>query len=120
MPPKGVYNTYEEQVQSRIDIRDGHWFWTGHLNRKGYGIVNYERRRRMASRVVYEHVVGPIPDGYEMDHVAGICSYKNCVRPGCVEPVTPAENSRRFWQGERERAAASIKKRSGKNHWMNR
>jgi hypothetical protein len=42
--------------------------------------------------VYYEHHVGPIPDGLVIDH---LCRVHNCVNPEHLEPVTPAENTRR-------------------------
>lgn len=39
--------------------------------------------------------VGPIPQGYEVDH---LCNVPLCVRPEHLEAVTPAENIARSWQ----------------------
>lgn len=46
----------------------------------------------MAHRVAYELVVGPIPEGLEIDH---LCRTRSCVRPDHLDPVTHAENCRR-------------------------
>jgi len=40
----------------------------------------------------YEHFVGPIPDGLELDH---LCEIKLCVNPEHLQPVTFEENMRR-------------------------
>jgi hypothetical protein len=46
----------------------------------------------LAHRLVYESLVGPIPDGFHIDH---LCRNTRCVCPWHLEPVTPAENVRR-------------------------
>lgn len=50
----------------------------------------------MAHRWSYEHHVGAIPTGHEIDHVkARGCTSKLCVNPDHLEPVLHAENRRR-------------------------
>lgn len=105
-----------ERVMSKVD-KDGAvpagrpelgpcWIWTAHLNRAGYGQVNRgaTEGRALVHRVVYEHEVGPIPDGLELDH---LCSVPACCNPAHLEAVTHAENVRRGRAGDsvRQRAA---------------
>lgn len=45
-----------------------------------------------AYRIAYEWMVGPIPEGMQLDH---LCRRKDCVNPHHLEPVTRAENQRR-------------------------
>jgi len=54
----------------------------------------YLRRgvRRYAHRVVYEHMVGDIPAGLQLDH---LCRNRICVNPAHLEPVTAQVNTRR-------------------------
>lgn len=47
---------------------------------------------RYAHRVAYEHLVGPIPDGMQLDH---LCRNRTCINPAHLEPVTARENVRR-------------------------
>jgi hypothetical protein len=47
---------------------------------------------RYAHRVVYEHMVGAIPEGLQLDH---LCRNRMCVNPEHLEPVTGQENKRR-------------------------
>ena len=41
----------------------------------------------------YEFLVGEIPEGLTLDH---LCRNKACVMPDHLEPVTQAENHRRY------------------------
>jgi hypothetical protein len=66
--------------------------FTGALN-KGYGITRKNGRTAQAHRASYELVRGPIPDGLHIDH---LCENPPCVNPGHLEPVTQAENTRRY------------------------
>lgn len=68
------------------------WLWTAHRSSHGYGRVGVDGKGRQAHRVVYELLVGPIPDGMQLDH---LCRVRHCVNPAHVEPVTPRENYRR-------------------------
>lgn len=45
-----------------------------------------------AHRVAYEHLVGPIPEGLQLDH---LCRNRMCINPEHLEPVTAQENKRR-------------------------
>lgn len=57
-----------------------------------------------AHRVVYELLVGPIPDGLELDHTCHngtgcpgghTCPHRACVNPAHLEPVPGVVNQRR-------------------------
>lgn len=76
----------------RID-ENGCWVWTGFVNDRGYGQVCLAGRRKVqAHRLLWEHLRGPIPEGYDIDH---LCRVTSCVNPDHLEPVTPEENQRR-------------------------
>ena len=69
------------------------WLWTG--DRWGfYGSFRTTSNgdRALAHRVAYELVIGPIPDGLQLDH---LCWTRLCVRPSHTEPVTPRVNTMR-------------------------
>jgi len=59
----------------------------------GYGIVGDDARRtRLAHRVVYATLRGPIPHGLTLDH---LCRVRGCVNPAHLEAVTNTVNVRR-------------------------
>ena len=77
-----------------VDKTDTCWLWTGALS-SGYGMLRIGGRgghNRYVHRVAYEELVGPIPDGLEIDH---LCRVRACFNPAHLEPVTPQQNVRR-------------------------
>lgn len=71
---------------------DGCWVWTASQNGTGYGALTIAGARKLAHRLAYAHLVGPIPDGLDLDH---LCRNRMCVNPAHLEPVTRRENLRR-------------------------
>lgn len=69
----------------------GCWLWVARMNRNGYGSYMHPESQRtvVAHRYAYEVVVGPIPEGLQLDH---LCRVRNCVNPAHLEPVTQREN----------------------------
>jgi hypothetical protein len=58
----------------------------------GYGTIGQDGEKFVVHRWVWERYVGPIPDGYQVDHV---CRNRVCVSTEHLEPVTQQENLRR-------------------------
>jgi hypothetical protein len=79
---------------AEASVRDdsGCALFTGYLDKQGYGRILHDGEKRLVHRVAYELCIGPIPDGYEVDHLCGI---RNCVNPAHLEAVTAIENTRR-------------------------
>lgn len=72
----------------------GCWLWLGSTKRGShrYGFFHAENRVVLAHRWSYQHFIGPIPVGLELDHK---CRTPQCVNPLHLEPVTHLENVRR-------------------------
>lgn len=82
-------------IADRIDIAEsGCWTYRGHIQRLGYAraFIRKPRKFWQAHRLVYTYLVGPIPEGLELDH---LCRNRACCNPRHVEPVTHTENVRR-------------------------
>lgn len=93
--PLGLVSRKGEPAEVRFWLKvnktDTCWLWTARINKYGYGQFK-AGRHWAAHRWSYTHVVGPIPDGLELDH---LCRVRHCVRPDHLEPVTQRENIRR-------------------------
>lgn len=78
----------------RVDRRgpDDCWDWLGALGTSGYGSLVRSGKLWQAHRWTYEELVGPIPEGLELDH---LCRRRSCVNPRHLEPVVPRENKLR-------------------------
>lgn len=83
-----------ERFWSKVDKNgpNGCWLWLGAPTRGGYAQFQVGYKNHRVHRYAYEQLVGPIPDGFQLDH---LCRVRNCVNPAHLEPVTQAENIRR-------------------------
>lgn len=67
--------------------------WTGSLATGGYGRTYGVGRLVAVHRAVYEALRGPIPEGYQIDHVkARGCTSRACCNIDHLEAVTQYEN----------------------------
>lgn len=74
-----------------IDPGTGCWLWQRRTQAGGYGETTFEgRRNRLAHRVVYERLRGPVPEDHHLHHV---CGTRVCVNPDHLVPLTPAEHA---------------------------
>lgn len=64
------------------------WEWQ-RARTTGYGRVHYQGRLQSTHRAIYEHLIGPIPEGLQLDH---ICVNRICGNPTHTHPVTQREN----------------------------
>ena len=86
----------EARFWSHVDVPDQPsccWEWSasGHVTKHGK-FIRHNGDPLMAHRVSYTLLIGPIPDGLELDH---LCRNPKCVNPDHLEPVTHRENCRR-------------------------
>ena len=87
-----------ERFWRHVNKTETCWLWTGTTGgtESTYGYFRSTTRQQdskvLAHRWIYEQLVGPIPDGLELDH---LCRVPLCVNPCHLEPVTHRENMRR-------------------------
>lgn len=96
-----------ETFWSRADRSAGSdhcWRWLGTHTPDGYGRYKTGGKQNAAHRVAYELLVGPIPDGKQIDH---LCRVRDCVNPAHMEPVTNRVNQLRGDTFARRNAAAT-------------
>lgn len=112
-------DTIEARFWGKVDRTagaDACWIWTAFCDHYGYGKFNVEAKRpAMAHRVAYEWLVGPIPDGLELDH---LCRNPPCVNPAHLEPVTHSQNVRRGKRGVRATSCRSGHPHTPDSVWL--
>lgn len=87
-----------EYVEEDRGYKTKCWIWQRGFS-GDYGAVGVSKGGGLAHRYMYEKIIGPIPNGFTLDH---LCRVPACVNPEHLEPVTNAENS---WRGMRTKLA---------------
>lgn len=103
-PPRRVFGDDARRFWAKVDASGSCWMWTASTNGGGYGGFTIRGTRTGAHRYAYERMVGPIPEGMDLDH---LCRNRRCVRPSHLEPVTRSENVARGWRDRGGRRAAA-------------
>ena|ERR1700693_5874226 len=70
----------ERFTKKFIVTEDGHWIWTASLQKSGYGQYGVDHTMVYAHRYCWEQLVGPIPDGMQVNH-KNSCHRRDCVNP---------------------------------------
>lgn len=80
-----------QRFAQRVTLADGDgcWGWTGLHDRLGYSRIHGKAGTTYAHRLSYGLMVGPTPEGMELDH---ICRNRGCVNPAHLRPCTHSEN----------------------------
>lgn len=81
-----------QRMLDKVEIvtESGCWIWMGANNGdQGYGVVHIGSKKFRAHRLMYELLLGQIPEGLVIDH---LCRVRCCVNPAHMEPVTDREN----------------------------
>jgi hypothetical protein len=100
--------TAVEQLLERVEVVGDCWHWTSYVRPDGYGVLTVTTDGRYvpryAHRLMHEAVIGPIPDGYEVDHrchdpkvctPGKSCLHRRCINPAHLEAVTQQVNTGR-------------------------
>jgi hypothetical protein len=88
---RGPVTAESLRAQTR-ELPSGCWEWTGSKTTGGYGTF----LGTTVHRLMYEATIGPIPDGFTIDHVKTRgCASRACIRPEHLEAVTQRENNLR-------------------------
>lgn len=82
----------ERFTEKYIVVESGCWEWVASIHSEGYGQMSYLGKPTVAHRIGYMLLIGPIPDGMDIDH---LCRNRKCVNPSHLEVVSRAVNLRR-------------------------
>jgi hypothetical protein len=80
--------TLPQRFWDKVKKTDTCWLWTGGKDGAGYGAFG-DGQERLAHRLAYKDLKGPIPEGLQIDH---LCCVRHCVNPDHLEAVTQKEN----------------------------
>lgn len=80
----------EWRLWAKVEKTDDCWNWLGGKTRYGYGRFHVRGEMISAHRATYLLKVGPIPEGFIVDH---ICHNTTCVRPEHLRAATNKQNT---------------------------
>ncbi len=114
MPALGQRTPPHIRALDKTLIGEGCWEYGGKIRTDGYGSVwiqngTKEGTTALAHRVVYEGMVGPIPEGMYLCHH---CDNPRCVRPDHIFIGTDADNKADMY--------AKGRHPHGETHWLSK
>jgi hypothetical protein len=115
--PMRSSGTPEERFWAKVDAFGVCWEWQAAKDTKGYGVFNLRGVLVRAHRFAYETLMGPVPEGLELDH---LCRNRICVFPGHLEPVTHRVNHARGDASIRRSITAAQQTHCKRNHAFTR
>ena len=101
MSEKRPIRSAAERLWARVKpgAPDECWIWPGYRSEAGYGKIGvffgvddtgkYRMTSAYTHRIAYESLVGPIREGYVLDH---LCRNPPCFNPAHLQPVTQGTN----------------------------
>lgn len=87
---------------------NGCWKWGRAHSSQGYSCVWWEGSQQSLHRVLYQLLIGPVPEGLVLDHI--VCENKWCASPYHLAPATNE------WNWVRERVQKQVCKH-GHSDW---
>jgi hypothetical protein len=95
-----------------VESAAGCWLWTASKTLDGYGSFSGRPGGvTIRSHIwAYEHLIGPVPAGLQLDH---LCRKRSCVNPWHLDPVTSRVNTLR---GDTVQAVNACKERCKRGH----
>src|SRR3990167_5102948 len=85
-----ILERYFEKVI--CDLATHCWLWIAHTDKAGYGRLQQGSRKGVvlyAHRFAYETFIGPLPQGFEVDH---LCRTRSCSNPEHLQAVLHSLN----------------------------
>ncbi len=99
----------EERFWSKVIKTDHCWIWNAGVTSAGYGSFYVNGKMCQSHRVIWELVIGPIPEGLFVLHS---CDNPPCVRPNHLFLGTQQDNVNDMMRKKRQRTkltAAEVK-----------
>jgi hypothetical protein len=79
----------ERLLEHSVTLENGCVEYQGARNKLGYARIKVDKVNVGVHRLSYEVQVGPIPEGYVLDH---LCRNPSCINPAHLEPVPQSLN----------------------------